>query len=240
MRFRKLELDVEFATKFFVRFESGDAEIGDLDDDAHLVEVEAAASFDVVAVDDLDAGNRFEALARLVGHVDDLGDLRFGLEVHRLAGDVERGQKERTRRSGRKHVQGNSKSRMVDSVALCQKNGTLGERTGSFMDRGGADVGAGVHRRKRQFVGEVELRAMGFIDEYDHVMRMGDFNDLLEFRSPAEVGRIDEEDGFRVRVLFDRPSDRMGGDAVGDAQVVVDVGLHEDRRGARQDEAVDR
>ena len=84
---------------------------------------------------------------------------------------------------------------------------------------------------------EAEVAGPGLVADQRDAARVGELGDARDVRHDAEPGRLDEQDGARVRLGLERGLDRLDGMAERDAARLVDGGGDPDRSRAREHEA---
>ena len=129
------------------------------------------------------------------------------------------------------------RSTMRSSIRLAAdvEDRRLGEAAAELVDRVEDDVGAAGERVGGQLVGEGEVRAPGLVDDERDVAGVGDLGQAGDVGDGAEVGRRDDEGGDRLAALLgERLLERLGRQAVGDAELVVDLGRDEARAAGRR------
>ena len=95
-------------------------------------------------------------------------------------------------------------------------------------------------RRGRQRRVEGEVRAPGLVDDQRHATGVRDLGQPRHVGDRAEVGRRDDRRPGGARRRLQRPLERLRGDAVGDAELRVELGRHEGRPQAGDHQPVDR
>ncbi len=111
--------------------------------------------------------------------------------------------------------------------------GRLREAAAELVDRVEDHVGAAGERVRRQLVGEREVGAPRLVDDERDVASVGDLGEAGDVGDGAEVGGGDGERRDRIGDLVDRGRERRRGQAVGDAELVVDHGGDERRLASR-------
>ena len=159
------------------------------------------------------------------------------------AGDVDRGHEVRVlARRGRHHERsGECRFEAVGELGVAEvEERGLRERAGELVGAHDDDVGAERDRGGRKVGVEAEVRTPGRVDDEDRAGLVGHLGEGCDVGDRTEVARGDEVDGRdRLRVAADRVAQRIGGDAVGDAVDLIDVGGDEARVESGEDDAVD-
>ena len=102
------------------------------------------------------------------------------------------------------------------------------------------EVGARGERVLGERVAERQVRAPRLVDDERDAVGVGDAGQAGHVGTGAVVGRRDDDRRRRPRRERERRVERRGRQAVGDAELDVDLRRDEARPQAREDDAVDR
>ena len=129
---------------------------------------------------------------------------------------------------------------LVDELPVAEvQDRRLGQAADDLVGAGEDEVGAAAKRPGRQVLVEVEVGAPGLVDDQRDVAGVGDLGELLDPRDRPEVGGRDEHHRLRVRLRVERGTQGLGRDAVGDAELRIDLGRDEGRAQPGEHQPVD-
>ena len=210
-----------------------------MDGELRAVEGEHRVAVDELRAERVVAAKVVYLVARVVSEVHRLLEHVAPPEVQIAARDVERRQ-EQVRRRGRLR----ERDYLADVVgvhgAARKQHGALRERAARLVDRRRRHVAPRSHRRHRQLLVEVEVRAMRLVGQDAHPRGVREAHDLGEVRADAVVRRVVDEYRLCGRMRGDRPLHVLDAHAERDADAFLLPGVDVDGHRAAHDERVDR
>ncbi len=155
---------------------------------------------------------------------------------------VQRGRQQRAR-AGRFGQRNRAVDRVLadslDAAVAEMQHRRLREAADDLVRAGDDQVGAQRQRVRGQILMEGHVRAPRLIDDQRDVVGMRDRRQRAHVRDGAEVGGRDDPRAHRRRRPRQRGVERLGEQAVRDAQLRIDLRRDERRAHARQDQRVD-
>src|SRR5699024_11529185 len=97
-----------------------------------------------------------------------------------------------------------------------------------LVHRDGGHVGRGRHAAEGQAGPKVQVGAMGFVHQGQHVVLVGQLHQAAQVGADAVVGGVVDEDGHGVGVGLDGGADVGRLHPQGDAQIGVHLGVNVD------------
>jgi hypothetical protein len=239
----QLEVDVVALVEPGADLVAGATGAADVDREPERVPVGDAGAAREPLVEDVEPGQRADRLAR-AGH----GHERLTQHLPPLGGGVpargvERREQERVR-AGRL----DQRHRAVDHVLVEPRlrPGTevehrrLGQAADHLVGARDHEVRARVQRRLRQVLVEREVRSPGLVDHQRQPASVRRLRQPADVGHRPEVGRRDHHRPYRLRGPLEPAVELLRGDAVGEVELGVELGLDEGGPEPRQHQPVDR
>ena len=125
-------------------------------------------------------------------------------------------------------------------VATEMEHRRLGQAADDLVGRGDDEIGAGLQGARGQLVGEAKVGAPGLVDDQRDVARVGNLGQPGDVGAGAEVGRGDDQCADRIGRRIERALEHRRRQAVGEAELGIDLRRDEDWLEPGEDGAVDR
>ena len=190
-------------------------------------------------VQNVESGDSTDGLACPLDPRDGLGQ-ELGSPDRRLAARcIQRGGEQCARAGGLREGDAAVDYVGVDQLVAAQvQDRRLGEAAEQLVDRGEHQVGATLERAVGQLLGEAHMRAPCLVDDQGHAALVRHAREPAHVRDRAEVGGRHGERGDRVRTAVERPGEGPRRQAVGDAELSVELGGYERRLEPGEHDAV--
>ena len=243
----EFHLDIVFITKKVIDLDAGKSYRECVDDELGLVKIGDRLAVDELRTDGVIAADTVDLFSGVLGHLDDFVEQFFSVKSKSFTGKIE-ARKEKVRTGSRLCQvddladigRGDQRSFVLLTLgATDQKEGALCQGSAGLMHRNSGHIRTGLHRGNGKLLRERKMRAVRFVDDDLHAVGMREFYDAADVTADTVVGRIVDEDGFRVGILKDRFFHVGELHAESDAQLLMGARIDIDRDGAAQDHRVD-
>ena len=208
---------------------SGNAEVTDVNRQLGRIVIVRRLAAQYFVADAVQPGNLVDFLSGVPGKPECMLRELAAVKRQVAAGRVERTQQNIGGRCRGQHADDRLHAVRIDAARAHVQHRALRHGAAELVHAGGGHIGAGLHRGNRQLLMEMNEHAVRFVDKHRNIVFVYEIDDFLQVCADAEIGRIDDDDRFRVRVPVQGAAHRAGRNAVIDAEILVACGRNEDR-----------
>ena len=195
-------MNIIFVAQQIVNLNTCQADIASINGQLSHVKIKNTAAINQLAAISIKATDSIDFLAGIFCHFRHLAERTFAAHIQIAPRNIQ---------AGKQQIRSAGSLRQIDNLAdifpiyvrPCQKQRALSEAAAGFVHGNRGHIRTSRHRVHRHVGSKIKMRAMCFVHQAQHIMRVRQLNDRTQIRANTVIGRIIYQNRFSVRIFPD-------------------------------------